>query len=113
MNEIAIIIPSRLAAERLPNKPLEKINNKQMILHVHDSAIKARLGQVYVASPDQEILEIVKAHGGEAIKTKFDHKTGTDRIFEVFDKILKENLKLLLIFKGICQISIQTPLKNL
>ena len=62
MNEIAIIIPSRLAAERLPNKPLEKINNKQMILHVHDSAIKARLGQVYVASPDQEILEIVKAH---------------------------------------------------
>ena len=100
MNEIAIIIPSRLAAERLPNKPLEKINNKQMILHVHDSAIKARLGQVYVASPDQEILEIVKAHGGEAVKTKFDHKTGTDRIFEVFDKILKRKPEIIINLQG-------------
>ena len=55
MSKIAIIIPSRLDAVRLPNKPLELINNKEMILHVYEAAKKTD-SEVYVATPDQKIL---------------------------------------------------------
>ena len=60
MKKIAIIIPSRLNAQRFPNKPLKLINNKEMILHVYDAAIKSNAGEVYVATPDQKIVDTVK-----------------------------------------------------
>ena len=88
MNKIVIIIPSRLDAQRLPNKPLKLINNKEMILHVYDAAIKSNVGKVYIATPDQKILDIVKDSGREAVKTSGSHETGTDRIFEVFKETL-------------------------
>ena len=56
MNKTAIIIPSRLDAIRLPNKPLKLINNKEMILHVYEAATKANAGEVYVATPDKKII---------------------------------------------------------
>ena len=88
MNKTAIIIPSRLNALRLPNKPLELINNKEMILHVYDAAIKSKVGEVYIATPDQKIVDVVKKFGGNVIKTLEEHETGTDRIYEVFKKTL-------------------------
>ena len=91
MTEIAIIIPSRLSAKRLPNKPLKTINSKEMILHVYDAAVKANIGEVFVATPDEKIAKVVKEHGGKAVFTKKEHETGTDRIFEVFEKELKKN----------------------
>ena len=69
MNKTAIIIPSRLDAQRFPNKPLKLINNKEMILHVYDAAIKSKSGDVYVASPDQKIIDIVKAKTGGTIRS--------------------------------------------
>ena len=51
MNKTVIIIPSRLDAARLPNKPLELINNKEMILHVYEAAKKTN-SEVFVATPD-------------------------------------------------------------
>ena len=86
MEKIAIIIPSRLNAERLPNKPLKLINKKEMILHVYDAAISSNIGEAIVATPDQKILDLVKAHSGKAILTSDKHQTGTDRVFEVFEK---------------------------
>ena len=50
MNKTAIIIPSRLSAQRLPNKPLKLINNKEMILHVYEAAKSSNAGEVYVAT---------------------------------------------------------------
>ena len=100
MNKTAIIIPSRLDAQRLPNKPLKLINNKEMILHVYDAAIKSNTGEVYVATPDEKIIDIVKNSGGNAIKTSSDHETGTDRVFEVFKKILKEEPKIIINLQG-------------
>ena len=100
MNEIAIIIPSRLSAKRLPNKPLKTINNKEMILHVHDLAVKSGIGDVFVATPDDEISRVVKNHGGKAIITKKEHETGTDRIFEVFEKELKKSPKFIINLQG-------------
>ena len=96
MNKIAIIIPSRLKAKRLENKPLKLINNKEMILHVYEAATKSKSGEVYVATPDEEIIKVVKEFGGNAIKTSKDHETGTDRIFEVFKNVLKNEPKLII-----------------
>ena len=100
MNNIVIIIPSRLNAERLPNKPLKLINNKEMILHVHDVAINSNVGQVIVATPDQSILELIKKYNGKAVLTSNKHKTGTDRIFEVFEKELDSKPEIIINFQG-------------
>ena len=100
MDNIAIIIPSRLNAERLPNKPLKLINNKEMILHVHDAAKDSNVGQVIVATPDHEILELIKSHSGQAVLTSYKHKTGTDRVFEVFEKKLNSKPEIIINFQG-------------
>ena len=100
MNKIAIIIPSRLEAVRLPNKPLKLINNKEMILHVYEAAKKTNLGEVYVATPDQKIIDLVNANGGTAIQTSLDHKTGTDRVYEVFKNQLKSLPRVIVNLQG-------------
>ena len=60
MTDTAIIIPSRLGAKRFPNKPLEKINNVPMIIHVLNRARESKIGEVFVATPDNEIFQVVK-----------------------------------------------------
>jgi 3-deoxy-manno-octulosonate cytidylyltransferase (CMP-KDO synthetase) len=77
-----IIIPSRMSATRLPGKPLLKINGKSIISHVFKRAESANIGEVIVATEDQEIIDEVKINGGNAILTSKNHKTGTDRIHE-------------------------------
>jgi len=100
MDNITIIIPSRLNAERLPNKPLKLINNKEMILHVHDTAKDSNVGQVIVATPDQEILELIKKHKGQAVLTSKKHETGTDRVYEVFKNELNSKPEIIINFQG-------------
>ena len=100
MTENVIIIPTRLEAKRLPNKPIKKINNKEMILHVYEAAKKANIGDVIVASPNQQIYELITSAKGICVKTRTDHKTGTDRIFEVFDKYLKNKPKTIINLQG-------------
>ena len=100
MNKIAIIIPSRLDALRLPNKPLELINNKEMILHVYEAAKKTNTGEVYVATPDQKILDVITNNGGKAILTSLNHQTGTDRVYEVFKDQLKSEPSIIVNLQG-------------
>ncbi len=100
MSKIAIIIPSRLEAERLPNKPLKKINNKEMILHVYELARNSGVGEVFVASPNDEILKCIKNNGGEAVKTSDKHKNGTYRVFEVFSNKLKSEADYIINLQG-------------
>ena len=100
MDKTAIIIPSRLDAVRLPNKPLELIKNKEMILHVYEAAQKTNTGDVYVATPDQKIIDVVTKHGGKAILTEVNHQTGTDRIYEVFKNHLKSEPDLIINLQG-------------
>ena len=100
MNKTTIIIPSRLDAQRFPNKPLQLINNKEMILHVYDAAIKSNAGEVYVATPDQKIVDTVKNSGGNVIKTSNNHETGTDRIFEVFKNTLNGEPNIIINLQG-------------
>ena len=100
MNKIAIIIPSRLDALRLPNKPLELIDNKEMILHVYEAAEKANSGDVYVATPDENIIELISNNGGKAVLTSLDHQTGTDRVYEVFNTQLKKEPNIVVNLQG-------------
>ena len=100
MNKIAIIIPSRLDAARLPNKPLELINNKEMILHVYEAAKKTNAGEVYVATPDQKIIDVITSNGGKAVLTSLDHQTGTDRVYEVFKSQLKSQPNVIVNLQG-------------
>ena len=100
MSNIAIIIPSRLKAKRLPNKPLKLINKKEMILHVYDAAKNSNVGEVIVATPDRKILDLIKSHNGLAILTSDKHKTGTDRVFEVFEEKLKSTPEIIINFQG-------------
>src|SRR5437588_644778 len=75
-----ILIPTRLAAARLPRKPLADIAGSPMILHVWRRAVAADLGPVVVASGDREIADIVEREGGRAVLTEPDLPTGSDRI---------------------------------
>ncbi len=100
MNEIAIVIPARLDAKRLPSKPLKMINNKEMILHVYDSAKRTGFENIIVASPDEEIIKLVKKNGGKAVLTKKNHPTGTDRVFEVFNEFLEKKPKIIINLQG-------------
>ena len=81
-----VIIPSRMSATRLPGKPLMKINGLSIISHVSKKAEEANIGDVIVATEDQEIIDDVKGNGFNAILTSNKHKTGTDRIHEALKK---------------------------
>jgi 3-deoxy-manno-octulosonate cytidylyltransferase (CMP-KDO synthetase) len=100
MTKTLILIPSRMAATRLPGKPLLKINNLSIISHVFKRAEEANIGEVVVATEDQEVLEDVLKNGGKAVLTQGDHKTGTDRIFEAYQKLNIENIDYILNLQG-------------
>ena len=84
MSNTVVIIPSRLKARRFPNKPLELINGKEMILHVYDLAKNSKVGDVLVVTPDKDIAQLIKKNGGNSFLSLSDHETGTDRVFEGF-----------------------------
>src|SRR3712207_4066956 len=82
-----LLIPSRLAATRLPNKPLADIGGEPMIVHVWRRAVEAGIGPVAVATDAPEIAEAVARAGGQALMTRADHASGSDRIFEALEKL--------------------------
>ena len=100
MQKTLILIPSRLSASRLPNKPLLKINGKSIISQVVDRATESKLGKVYVATEDNKILKEVKKNGGNAIITSKNHKTGTDRIFECLTKLNIKKIDYIINLQG-------------
>ena len=95
-----VIIPSRLTATRLPGKPLLKINGLSIISHVFRKAEEANIGEVVVATEDQEIIEDVKQNGGQAILTSNKHKTGTDRIYEAIQKLGRSDIDYIMNLQG-------------
>ena len=100
MNKTIILIPSRLGASRLPNKPLLKINNKSLIIHVYEKGKSANIGEVYVATGDQEIFqEVVKNYGKTKI-TKKKHVTGTDRIYEAYEQLNLNEIDYIINLQG-------------
>jgi len=82
-----VLIPARMAATRLPGKPLLDIAGLPMIVHVLRRAEAARIGRVAVATDTPEIAAAVTSHGGEAVMTRTDHPSGSDRIYEALGKL--------------------------
>ena len=74
-------------ATRLPGKPLADIHGKPMIVHVWRRAAEANAGRVIVATDSTEIADAVKGAGGEAVMTRADHASGSDRIHEAVMKV--------------------------
>ncbi len=78
----SVIIPARLASTRLPNKPLADIAGLPMVVRVAQQAAKSQAAQVVVAADDASIVQACAAHGVEAILTRKDHLSGSDRLAE-------------------------------
>ena len=100
MTKTIILIPSRLAATRLPNKPLLKINGNSIINHVYEKAKSSKIGEVFVATGDKEIYEEVTQQGGKCVLTEKEHQTGTDRIFEAYQKLELNNVDYIINLQG-------------
>jgi len=81
-----VMVPARMASERLPGKPLADILGKPMIVHVWERAKAANVGPVVVACAEPEIKAAVEAAGGRAVLTDPNHPSGSDRIFEALQK---------------------------
>ena len=87
-SKIAIIIPARYDSSRFPGKPLAKILDKELIVWVAELCEKAiSKSNVYIATDNDLIEEKVKLHGFKVIRTKADHLTGTDRVYEACNHI--------------------------
>ena len=100
MTKTIILIPSRLGASRLPNKPLLKINDKSLINHVYEKGLSTKIGEVYVATGDKQIFDEVNKNNGKSIYTKKDHLTGTDRIFEAYENLNISDIDYIINLQG-------------
>ena len=100
MSNTIILIPSRMSAERLPGKPLLEVNGLPIICHVVKKAQETQIGEVVVATEDEEILNTVKKNHGEAILTSKNPQTGTDRIWEAFQKLNLKNIDYIINLQG-------------
>ena len=96
MSNTVVIIPTRLKARRFPNKPLELINGKEMILHVYQLAKNSNVGDVLVVTPDKDIEQLIKKNGGNSLLSLNEHETGTDRVFEAFKKFYSNKTKIII-----------------
>ncbi|GIW84133.1 MAG: 3-deoxy-manno-octulosonate cytidylyltransferase [Gemmataceae bacterium] len=89
--EAVIVIPARFASSRLPGKPLLRETGKYLIQHVYERAVRVRGVQgVLVATDDPRIAAAVESFGGQAVLTREDHPSGTDRIAEVATRLTAE-----------------------
>jgi len=87
MAETLIVIPARLKATRLPDKPLALIEGEPMIVHVWRRAVEADCGRVLVATDAPSVQDAVLKAGGEAMLTSDQHQSGSDRIYEALTRV--------------------------
>jgi len=82
-----VLIPARMASTRLPGKPLKDIAGLPMIVQVMRRAEAAGIGRIVVATDTPDIVSAVTSHGGEAVLTRADHPSGSDRIHEALQTL--------------------------
>ena len=87
MQRTLIVIPARMQSTRLPGKPMADIAGEPMIVHVWRRAMAAETGRVVVATDTEEIVAAVRKAGGEAVMTRADHASGSDRVFEAVNHV--------------------------
>jgi 3-deoxy-manno-octulosonate cytidylyltransferase (CMP-KDO synthetase) len=87
MQRTLVVIPARMHSTRLPDKPLADIGGEPMIVHVWRRAMAAEVGRVVVATDAERIVAAVRSVGGEAVMTRADHASGSDRVFEAVNLV--------------------------
>lgn len=87
MPRTLVVIPARMTSTRLPNKPLADIGGEPMIVRVWRRAMAAEVGRVVVATDSEDIAAAVRKAGGEAVMTRADHVSGSDRVFEAVSTV--------------------------
>jgi 3-deoxy-manno-octulosonate cytidylyltransferase (CMP-KDO synthetase) len=97
---VRIVIPARYASTRLPGKPLADIAGQPMVVRVAAVARSARSDGVWVAADDERIIAAVRQHGFEAVMTREDHASGTDRIAEVADRLQWDDADIVVNVQG-------------
>ncbi|HEU0059703.1 MAG TPA: 3-deoxy-manno-octulosonate cytidylyltransferase [Hyphomicrobiaceae bacterium] len=100
MARTLVVIPARMQSTRLPGKPLADINGEPMIVHVWRRAVEADVGRVIVASDSEAINAVIRARGGEAVLTRADHPSGSDRVFEAVKKLDSGEVEVILNLQG-------------
>lgn len=83
MPEFHVIIPARFGSSRLPGKPLREVAGRPMLAHVYDRACESGASRVIIATDDERIMQAAHEIGAEAVMTRSDHASGTDRVHEV------------------------------
>ncbi len=87
MKNALIVVPARMQATRLPGKPMADIHGEPMIVHVWRRAMQSGVGRVVVATDSEAIVTAIAKAGGEAVMTRSDHASGSDRVFETVQKV--------------------------
>jgi len=101
MSDVIVLIPARMAATRLPGKPLIDINGQPMIAHVMRRAMAARIGEVVVATDSEAVAVAAEKAGGRAIMTSVNHPSGSDRIHEALTELDPERrIKIIVNVQG-------------
>ncbi|MBP6903117.1 MAG: 3-deoxy-manno-octulosonate cytidylyltransferase [Burkholderiaceae bacterium] len=87
MSDFTVLIPARLASTRLPDKPLADIAGAPMVVRVAQAAARSRARRVVVAADDVRIVEACASHGVQAVLTRVDHPSGSDRLAEACQQL--------------------------
>jgi 3-deoxy-manno-octulosonate cytidylyltransferase (CMP-KDO synthetase) len=87
MTQTLVVIPARLHSTRLPAKALADLGGEPMVVHAWRSAMAAQVGRVVVATDSEQIQGVVERAGGEAVMTRADHQSGSDRVFEAVTQV--------------------------
>ncbi|HFD92234.1 MAG TPA: 3-deoxy-manno-octulosonate cytidylyltransferase [Gammaproteobacteria bacterium] len=95
-----VVIPARYGSSRLPGKPLAQIAGRPMIQHVHERAVASGAAEVIVATDDERIAQAVAAFGGRALMTDPGHRSGTDRVAEVVERLGLDDAAIVVNLQG-------------
>lgn len=97
---VRVVIPARYASTRLPGKPLADIAGRPMIVRVAKAARRARVDGVWIATDDDRIAAAVRQYGFDAVMTRANHASGTDRIAEVADQLQWDDADIVVNVQG-------------
>lgn len=100
MNDFYVVIPSRLDSKRLARKALALIDGKPLIQWVYQRAIASKAKNVLIATDSKEIASVARSFGAIVEMTNEDHKSGTDRIFEVCDRLKWDDDQIVVNLQG-------------
>jgi 3-deoxy-manno-octulosonate cytidylyltransferase (CMP-KDO synthetase) len=95
-----VLIPARLASTRLPGKPLADIGGRPMVVRVAERARRSKAIRVVVAADDSRIVQACESHGIEAVLTRDDHASGSDRLAEACETLALEGQDVVVNVQG-------------